>query len=135
MMNYRVLGWISLTLAVIAAAPFWLRALNQRTVKTRDKRFLSLIKRLRPAHKAAGLLLAFISLTHGWLALSGRLALHTGLLVYAGLLLTALLGIWHYFARDRRVFRAHKTMAAVSFLLLLLHLIKPWAIGQWFGIW
>lgn len=74
MMNYRVLGWISLTLAVIAAAPFWLRTLNQRTVKTRDKRFLSLIKRLRPAHKAAGLLLAFISLTHGWLALGGRLS-------------------------------------------------------------
>lgn len=53
-MDFRVLGWISVALAVIASSPYWLKALNKWTFKTKDKRFLNLIKRLRPIHKAAG---------------------------------------------------------------------------------
>jgi NADH:ubiquinone oxidoreductase subunit 6 (subunit J) len=104
-------------------------------VKTRDKRFFNLIKRLRPVHKAAGLMLAVIALVHGYMALNGRIALHTGLLVYVGFFVTVLLGIWHHFAKNRKVFKAHKAMVLISFLLMLLHLIKPWAMGQWFNIW
>lgn len=134
-MNYKLLGWLSVALILIATAPYWLRKINQWTVKTKDKRFLNLIKRLRPIHRIAGVLLAIIALAHGWMALSGRIALHTGLLLYLALLLTAGLGAAFYFKKDRRAFKGHKVMALVSVLLLLLHLIKPWALGQWFGIW
>ncbi|MDD4080814.1 MAG: hypothetical protein PHP02_05315 [Eubacteriales bacterium] len=134
-MNFRVLGWISVALAVIASSPYWLRALNKWTFKTRDKRFLNLIKHLRPIHKAAGILLAATALVHGWMALGGRITLHTGLLVYLGFLLTVILGIAFFYAKDRRAFKGHKVMALAGFLLFLLHLVRPWALGEWFGIW
>ena len=134
-MDFRVLGWISVALAVIASSPYWLKALNKWTFKTKDKRFLNLIKRLRPIHKAAGILLAAIALVHGWMALGGRIGLHTGFLAYLGFLLTIILGISFYSAKDRRAFKGHKVMALIGFLLIMLHLIRPWALGEWFGVW
>ena len=134
-MIYSILGWVSLGLAVAASSPYWLRMLNNWTFKTKDKRFFSLLKFLRKLHKVLGLLLAAIAIAHGYLALSGQIRLHTGLLVYAGFIVTVILGIWHYRTKNKKVFKAHKAMVLVSFLLLLLHLIKPWALGQWLGIW
>ena len=134
-MDFRVLGWITLALAVIASSPYWLRTLNSWTVKTKDKRFMNFLKRLRKIHKPLGGLLAVIALVHGYMALSGRIALHTGLLVYLGFFLAAGLGLWHHLKKNPKVFKAHKTVVLISFLLLALHLIKPWALGQWFGIW
>lgn len=134
-MNFRFLGWVSVALAVNATSPYWLRTLNQLTVKTRDKRFFNLLKRLRPIHKTAGILLALVAGVHGLMALNGRLTLHTGSLVYLGFLLTVLLGIRHHFKKDKRVFKGHKTMALISFLLFILHLVEPWALGKWFQIW
>lgn len=135
MIDFRVLGWVSVALAVIASSPYWLRTLNSWTFKTKDKRFFKLLKTLRPIHKAAGILLALVSLYHGYLALSQNIRLHTGLLVYLAFLLTALLGTAHFFKKDKRAFKGHKVMALVSFLLFGLHLLAPWALGQWFGIW
>lgn len=134
-MDFRVLGWVSVALAVIASAPYWLRTLNSWTFKTRDKRFLKLLKTLRPIHKVAGLLLAVIALYHGYLALNQNIKLHTGLLVYIAFFLTALLGVIHYFKKDKRVFKGHKAMVVISFLLFILHLLAPWMLGQWFGVW
>ena len=134
-MDFRVLGWISIVLVVIASSPYWLRKLNSWTFKTKDKRFIKLLKVLRPVHKAAGIALAAIALYHGWLALGGQIKLHTGLLVYLSFLLTAALGAVHFFKKDKRVFKGHKAMVVISFALFLLHLIAPWALGQWFGIW
>lgn len=132
---YQILGWASVFLAVLASSPYWLRTLNNWTFKTKDKRFLKLIKTLRPIHKVAGALLAVIALVHGYLALSNNLKLHTGLLVYLSFLLTAGLGMVHHFKKDKRAFKGHKVMALISFILFLLHLLAPWALGQWFGIW
>lgn len=133
-MDYRVLGWVSVTLAVLAASPYWLRMLNNWTFKTRDKRFINLLKVLRKVHKIAGLLLAAIALYHGYLALGRNLRLHTGLLVYLSFALTAGLGAIHLLVKDKRAFKGHKVMALVSFLLFLLHLLKPNALSAWFGI-
>ena len=44
---YKTLGTISLILVIIITAPYWLRTLNSWTVKTKDKRFFSLLKFLR----------------------------------------------------------------------------------------
>lgn len=133
-MNFRLLGWVSVVLAVIASSPYWLRKLNSWTFKTKDKRFFRLLKFLRPVHKIAGIALAVISLYHGYLALGGRLRLHTGLLVYLSFLLTAILGALHYFKKNKHVFKSHKIVALISFAFFLLHLISPWALYSWFGI-
>jgi hypothetical protein len=130
---YAVLGWVSVALAAVATAPWWLRMLNKHVIKTKDKRFVSFIKFLRPVHKAAGILLAGIALYHGWVALGSQIRIHTGLLVYASFFLTAALGAVFYFKKDKHAFKGHKVMALVSVVLFLLHLIRPWALGEWFG--
>ncbi len=130
---YAVLGWISVALAVIATAPWWLRMGNKYTFKTRDPRFMKFIKFLRPIHKAAGIGLAILAVVHGYLALGNRIRIHTGLLVYASFLLTAALGAVFYYKKDKHAFKGHKVMALVSILLFLLHLIRPWALGELFG--
>jgi uncharacterized membrane protein AbrB (regulator of aidB expression) len=134
-MLYAILGLVSLGLAVIVSSPYWLRTLNNWTFKTKNKRFFSLIKFLRKLHRPLGLLLAVIAIVHGYVALNGQIRLHTGLLVYIGFLLTAVLGGIHYKLKNKTVFKFHKAMALVSFLLLAVHLIFPWALGQLFGIY
>ena len=132
---YAILGWTSIGLAVIASSPYWLRMLNNLTFKTKDKRFFSLLKFLRKIHKPLGLLLAVIAIIHGYLALNGNIRLHTGLLVYISFFLTAVLGGIHYRLKNKTIFKFHKTMVLVSFLLLILHLAFPWALGQLFGLY
>lgn len=134
-MNYRLLGWISVALAVLATSPYWLRTLNSWTLKSKDKRFMKLLKFLRKWHKLAGLILIAVAAVHGLWAVGWRIKLHTGSLVYLSFLLTVALGAVHFFKKDKRAFKGHKVMALVSFLFFLLHLIKPWALGQWFGLW
>ncbi len=132
---YSILGWVSLGLAVVASSPYWLRMLNNWTFKTKDKRFFNLLKFLRKLHKPLGVALAVIAVIHGYLALNSQIRLHTGLLVYLGFLISAILGGAHYQLKKKGLFKAHKISVLVSFLLLLLHLLKPWALGQWLGIW
>lgn len=134
-MNFRLLGWICVALAVLAALPYLLRTINKWTFKSKNKKFLKLINKLRPVHRAAGILLVLVSAYHGYLALYGRLRLHTGTLVFLAFLITTCFGVWHYYKKNKQVFKGHKFLALLSFTLLALHLIKPWALGQIFGIW
>ena len=133
MSTVQVLGWISIILTVIVTAPYWLRKLNGWTVKTRDKRFLNLIKFLRKLHKPLGVALVAISLWHGLMAL-GRLRLHTGLIAHVSFVITALLGISFWLLKDKRAFKGHKVMALVSVLLVLVHIFWRGAVYQLFGI-
>ncbi len=132
-MLYQILGWLSVAILVIVTAPYWLRTLNNWTIKTKDKRFLNFLKFLRKLHKPLGVVLAGIALWHAYLAL-GSLRLHTGLLVYLGILLTAVLGYLHHRKKDKRIFKGHKTMALISALLLVLHLLWPGAIWYLFKV-
>ena len=134
MTTVQAMGWISVVLAVIVTAPWWLRKANALTFKSRDKRFLNLIKLLRKLHKPLGIALIALTLWHGLMAL-GTLRLHTGLIAHVSFVITGLLGIAFWLLKDKRAFKGHKVMALVSFLLFLLHLIEPWALGKWFGIW
>lgn len=134
-MAYSILGGLSLALALLVTSPYWLRRINAWTFKTKSRRFLHLLQFLRTLHKPLGAALALIALIHGWLALSNRIRLHTGLLAYLGFLITAALGILHALLKNKTVFKAHKIAAFSSMLLLILHLVKPWALGEWFGLW
>ena len=130
---YKTLGIISLILVIIITAPYWLRTLNSWTVKTKDKRFFSLLQFLRKLHKPLGLLLAVISVWHGYLAW-GSLRPHTGMLAFLGFIITVILGGIHYKTKNKKVFKVHKIMALVSVALLLLHRLWPGALWYLFGI-
>ena len=134
-MDFRILGWITLALAVIASSPYWLRTLNSWTVKTKDKRFMNALKFLRKLHKPLGIVLALLAIWHGYEALLRyQFRLHTGLIAYAGFVITALLGIWHWRKKNKQIFKVHKTMALISVLLVVIHLLWPGAIWQLLGI-
>lgn len=129
---YKTLGIISLVLVILITAPYWLRTLNSWTVKTKDKRFMNLIKFMRKLHKPLGLALVVVAVWHGYLALNLRL--HTGLLAFAGFVVTAGFGGAFHMTKNKKFFKAHKTMALVSVLLMVVHLIWPNALWQLFKI-
>lgn len=130
---YKTLGTISLILVIIITAPYWLRTLNSWTVKTKDKRFFNLLKFLRMLHKPLGLALAVLVIWHGTLAW-GWSRLHTGHLALIGFLITVILGGAHYKLKNKKLFKAHKLMALISVLLLVLHRLWPSALWRIFGI-
>ncbi len=132
-MLYEILGILMIVLLVAITSPYWLRTLNRLTVKTKDKRFFQLLRFMRSLHKPLGLSLALIAILHGYLAW-GSLRPHTGMLAFLGFAVTATLGGIYYKTKNKKVFRAHKTMAAVSIGLLLLHLLWPGALWYLFGI-
>ena len=130
---YKTLGTISLILVIIITAPYWLRTLNSWTVKTKDKRFFNLLKFLRKLHKPLGLVLAVLVIWHGTLVW-GWSRLHTGHLALIGFLITVVLGGAHYKLKNKKLFKAHKLMALISVLLLVLHRLWPSALWRIFGI-
>ena len=133
MTTVQAMGWIAVVLAVIVTAPWWLRKANALTFKSRDKRFLNLIKLLRKLHKPLGIALIALTLWHGLLAL-GTLRLHTGLIAHVSFVITGLLGIAFWLLKDKRAFKGHKVMALVSVLLVLVHIFWRGAIYQLFGV-
>ena len=130
---YKILGIISLILVIVITSPFWLRTLNSWTVKTKDKRFFNLLKFLRKLHKPLGITLAVLVIWHGTLAW-GWSRLHTGHLALIGLLITVVLGGAYYKLKNKKLFKAHKLMALISVLLLVLHRLWPSALWRIFGI-
>jgi len=130
---YKILGLINLALVVIITSPFWLRTLNKWTFKTKDKHFLDTVKFLRKLHKPLAIVLALNILWHAYLAL-GTIRLHTGLLAYISFLLTVTVGGIYYKKKGKLLFKVHKTLALVSVLLVIIHLLWPEAIWQIFGI-
>lgn len=132
-MNYRLLGYLTLALAIIVTAPYWLRTLNSWTFKTKDKRFLNFLKFLRKIHKPLGVVLAAIALWHGITAL-GTLRLHTGTLAFGGFVLTAVWGVLHWQKKNKHIFKGHKALALLSTALVVLHLVWPGALRSLFGV-
>lgn len=134
---FAILGWLSLVLMLVAAGPFWLKTLNNWTIKSKSKGFNNFLKAARKYHRPAGYALAVIAIIHGYLALNNRIRLHTGLLVYIGFLAVVAIGIWQGKTKThkKQLFKVHQLAAFISLLLFLLHLVEPWALGKWFNIY
>ena len=126
---YALMGWGMVFLAAVAVSPYVLRVINAHTVKSKSKRFIKCLQRLRKVHKPAGLLLAVVGPIHAYLALGGKLRLHTGSLLYFSFLVTVVLGGSYYKTRNKKLLMVHRAMVVVSALLLVLHLVKPWLLG------
>ena len=132
-MNYRLLGWVAAILVVIITAPYWLRKLNGWTVKTRDKRFLTLLKYLRIIHKPLSIVLLLVAGIHGYMML-GRIRMHTGLLALIGFTLTTLMGLAYWKSRDRRALHGHRVLVVASIILVVIHYFWPSLLWQLFGV-
>lgn len=124
---YSVLGWLNAGILVILLSPFLLNFLNKHIIKTKSNGFRDLIKILRRFHKPLGVALAILAPIHGYMALGG-FRLHTGTLLYLSAFATAALGGSFYRLKKRVLFQWHKKMAAVTVVLLLIHIIFPSAL-------
>lgn len=123
-MPYAILGWTSLGLLALLILPFVLVRLNKWVLKTKSKPYQKLIRFLRMLHKPAGIALLLVAAVHGYLAL-GTLRLHTGTVLFAVVLLTAVLGGAFYRLKKKPLFSAHKLAAVLTVLVFLLHFFLP----------
>ncbi|MFH1511968.1 MAG: hypothetical protein ABIG45_01305 [Bacillota bacterium] len=124
---YVWLGWLNVAFLAVMTAPYWLRFLNQRTLRLKGGAYGKTIKVLRALHKPLGVAVVLIAAVHGYLAL-GAFRLHTGTILGTSVLLTALFGLSFYLAKKKFLFTWHKRLALLSILLLLVHLLFPGAV-------
>lgn len=129
---YVLMGWVIVALLLIMTAPLYLRILNKHVFHSKSETYIKVVKAFRIVHKPLGLILLLIGFVHGFLAL-GSIRLHTGLLLWSSLVVTASLGAAFYKSKKKGFFTAHKRMLIVVICLLLLHLLFPGAIYYLFG--
>jgi hypothetical protein len=124
---YAILGWLNVFLLVVMTAPYWLRFLNNHTLRLKGGAYGKTIKVLRTIHKPLGIVIVLIALVHGYLAL-GALRIHTGLILWLMIFITASLGASFYFTKKKSLFVWHKRMVLVVILFLLIHRLFPNAV-------
>jgi hypothetical protein len=124
---YIYIGWFNVALLAVMTAPYWLRFLNNHTLRLKGGAYAKTIKFLRKIHKPLGLFILLLALYHGYLAL-GALRPHTGVLVWLAVFLTASLGLSFYLTKKKTFFKWHKRMVLAVLALLLLHLLFPSAL-------
>ncbi len=130
---YAVLGWFNVAAIVIMTAPFWLRLINKLASHNKNKALARIVKFLRAVHKPLGITILVLAIVHGILAL-GALRLHTGTIAGIMLIVTAVLGGAFYRLKKKPLFVAHRTLALLFVLFVLIHLIFPSAVWSLFGI-
>ena len=131
-MNYAILGRISAILFFIVLTPYLLNFLNKNFLKTKNKTYFKVVKFMRKLHKPLGITLIILGLIHGYMAL-GTLRMHTGSLFYLAILITGVLGGSFYKLKKKELFTWHKRLAAIAFVLFLLHLFFPNALYYLLG--
>lgn len=124
---YSFLGWFNVVALLVLTGAYWFPRFNRSILRLKATSAVDIIKGLRRIHKPLGLALLITAPLHGYLAL-GAFRLHTGTLVYLSLFLTALAGGSFYRTKKKFLFKLHKTMALITVLLLILHLVNPGAL-------
>ncbi|MBN1778350.1 MAG: hypothetical protein JW811_09535 [Clostridiales bacterium] len=130
---YAVLGWLNIGFIAVMTAPYWIRFLNDRTLRLRGGGYAKIIKVLRAVHKPLGAAILLIALVHGWLAL-GELRLHTGTIAGTLLLIAVSLGGLYSLVRKRALFVWHKRFVLLLLLSVIVHLLSPGAVYSLFRI-
>lgn len=134
---YVFLGWLTVILAAWNLTLFvvrrvwkiWRKRQTTKEKKTPPAWLKYWLKAMQHTHPITGMLMLATGLAHGYLALGQQIMMHTGLLVWLGVI--ALFGIRivgimiKSFRRWRMV---HTALDFVFWGLLILHLTNPWLI-------
>ncbi|MFA7054954.1 MAG: hypothetical protein WC134_00300 [Acholeplasmataceae bacterium] len=84
---------------------------------------LSLVKFIASKHRIFGVLTTLSALTHMIIAISGSNLRITGLLALVSIILTGLFGMLFSIKKEKWMFKAHRIIAPISFLFILIHVI------------
>jgi len=122
------LGSLSAILFFFLILPFVLNFINKRFYDYHNQTLMKWSKRIRKYHKQAGALIAIIAIIHGSLML-GEFKLHTGFVLYSGILITAILGFSYYKTKKKSLYVWHKRMMFIDLILLIVHLAVPDLLG------
>lgn len=125
---YEALGSLSALLFLFLICPFVLNSINKRFYNYQNQNLMKWSKRMRKYHKQAGVLIAIIAIIHGSLIL-GEFKLHTGFVLYTGILITAILGFSYFKTKKKALYVWHKRMMFVDLVLLIIHLTVPNLFG------
>lgn len=106
---YSVLGYISVFLLLLLLLPMPLRLLNKKYFKS-NKRIAWAIRLLKKNHRIIGILLLVVSLAHGYLAMGG-FRLHTGSILYLGILLVSLSGMYFIIKKKKSALKIHRFLS------------------------
>lgn len=123
---FSILGYLSTALLVILVMPYVLRIANKKYFKNNEK-IKKVVKELKKVHKPAGILLAVLSLIHGYMAFGG-FALHTGSLLYLAMFITIIFGVLFGYKKKKVFLDTHKVFVVVTIVLLAVHLLFPSAL-------
>lgn len=131
-MNFRFFGNLNLVLLVIVLLPYVLNFLNRRFFKTKNETYRNAVKLARAVHKPAGIILLVFGLVHGYMAFRS-VRFHTGTVLYALIIVQAVLGGALYRKKSKALFKAHRVTALVVAALFLLHWLVPSALSGLFN--
>lgn len=124
---YKFLGWINVFILFLLTLPCILTFYN-KLLKNASFKLIVMILFLKKLHKNLGILLLFMPLLHGYMALR-EILLHTGSVLYLFILLTIIHGAIYSQFRKKFHLNFHKILAVISCLLFLLHISFPWAFS------
>lgn len=123
---YRILGWINVIILLLLVLPCILSFYNQ-LLKQSSFKISCFALAFKKLHKRLGILLLFMPLIHGYMAL-GEIKLHTGTLVYLFILLSTIHGAIYSQFKKRFHLHLHKILALISIFIFAIHLFHPWIL-------
>lgn len=123
---FSILGYVSTALLIVLVMPYVLRVANKKYFKNNDK-VKKVVKELKKWHKPAGVLLAIVSLVHGYMAFGG-FRLHTGSLLYLAIFVVIVFGALFGYKKKKIFLDMHKAFVVVAVILLAVHLLFPSAL-------
>ncbi|MEI6102166.1 MAG: hypothetical protein WCP73_10025, partial [Eubacteriales bacterium] len=117
-----ILGWINFSLFLFVTSPFWINLFARKVFHVKNAKYTKFLSTLRRIHKPVGVVLLGTAFIHGTIALGG-ISLHTGLLVALVIAFIVALGVVFYKTRKKAAFKAHRALALICLVLLLVHII------------
>ncbi len=116
------LGWLNVTLLLLAGALFTLRRINRYGFHNRNGFIRKIVKLLRTLHPYIGVLLLLSAYIHGDLALGTIFTIHTGSLVLLIVVVMMLVATAGRKYRMKLWMKIHRTLALALFVAGFLHL-------------
>jgi hypothetical protein len=117
----RFLGYLNLALLVSLLCPFLLRRINKYSFNYKNMFLRKAAAGFVKVHPFLGLSLLVSALLHGYIAL-GAIRLHTGTVLWTGILIQVMLGIAVKKTKKPILLKVHRVVGLLPVILVLAHL-------------
>jgi cytochrome b561 len=127
----ELLGWLNLILLSFNSALFALRIIVRlRISKTTRRRVGKALFFFRKMHPWTGGILLITSFLHGYMALNYDFAIHTGTLVFFGILAQFIVFVLGKTVERFKYkwIRVHGLLMFLTWIFVIIHLISPWSL-------